>query len=227
MLKVLIVEDDADIAALHAHFIRQDARFSAISLAADLAKARELVEIAAFDLVIVDNYLPDGLGVEFIRELLVREKKPECILVTAANDAETVQKALRYGAFDYLIKPLDYRRLEESLNKFCSLKKQWVTEKAFDQKALDTLFSGGVSPKKRESTDDFTLRQIIDQFTHAHVELTVTAIAEAFGMSKSTARRYLDRAVEQGELVAFLEHGKVGRPTRVYRRPALHEMSSL
>lgn len=60
MLKVLIVEDDADIAALHAHFIRQDARFSAISLAADLAKARELVEIAAFDLVIVDNYLPMG-----------------------------------------------------------------------------------------------------------------------------------------------------------------------
>lgn len=221
MLKVLIIEDDQDIAALHEHFVRKDGRFSAVSVVHDLASARELLSVANFDLLIVDNYLPDGMGVDLLSDLQPSLGRPECVLITAANDSDTVQKALRYGAFDYLIKPLDYKRLAESLDKFCAIQQQLVNEKAFDQRTLDVLFSGGPPLKKRDNIDPYTLNQIVSQFPHAHIELTASAIAEAFSISKSTARRYLDRAVEEGDLIAFLEHGKVGRPTRVYRRPGL------
>ncbi|WP_407334102.1 response regulator [Enterovibrio sp. 27052020O] len=225
MYRVLIVEDDNDIAMLHAHFIEQDPRFKVLSVASTLAQARAMTRAASLDLIIVDNYLPDGLGVDFVHTLSGESSHVECVLVTAANDAETVQKALRFGAFDYLVKPLDYRRLADSLERFSALQQQFNHEKQFIQRDLDGLFSGAQKNRKQvSSTDAFTLKQIVDYFSHAHIEVTVSHIAEEFGISKSTARRYLDQAVEDGELLAFLEHGKVGRPTRVYRRPLLEEL---
>ncbi|KOO07165.1 response regulator [Vibrio hepatarius] len=219
MFKVLIIEDDRDIAALHAHFIEKDTRFQVLGIAANLANARELLAITHVDLLVVDNYLPDGLGVEFLLELLSSPKKPQCILVTAANDVTTVQNALRYGALDYLVKPLDYSRLAESLDKYCLMQQTLTQGCKLAQGAVDTLFHNQRAQQKSTTTDAYTLKQIVDQFHHANVEMTVSSIAKSFGISKSTARRYLDKAVEDGELIAFLEHGKVGRPTRIYRRP--------
>lgn len=225
MLNVLVVEDDDEIATLHAHFMSKDPRFKVLSIAATLAQARDIVNAVPIDLIIVDNYLPDGLGVDFVLELLHKPKRPECILVTAANDASTVQKALRFGAFDYLVKPLDYRRLAASLERFWTMEQQLHGDKSLAQKEVDQLFSlGRPSMKSPSSTDLYTLKQIVAQFTNTNVEQTVSSIAQSFGMSKSTARRYLDKAVEEGELIAFLEHGKVGRPTRIYRRPSIHEV---
>ncbi|MDX1304416.1 response regulator [Photobacterium sp.] len=224
MLKVLIVEDDKDIAALNSYFVNKDSRFKVLGVAGNLAEAREFVEAVVPDLVIVDNYLPDGLGVELVLELLNRPNYPECILITAANDSETVQKAHRYGAFDYLVKPLDYSRLSESLGRLWDLKHHVKSSKHFRQNELDRLFNASKSPiKSNASTDAYTLKQIIEHFGHAHIEHTSNSIAAEFGISKSTARRYLDKAVEDGDLIAFLAHGKVGRPTRVYRRPFLEE----
>lgn len=217
MFNVLIVEDDKDIAALHVHFIQKDERFQVLGVAANLEKAREISAIAHVDLLIVDNYLPDGLGVELVRELL--PKRSECILVTAANDVETVQKALRYGALDYLVKPLDYSRLKQSLDKFCVVKQTFNEGRHLAQGAVDALFRSNQTTKKTNCTDEYTLNQVVAQFHHANVDKTVSEVAQSFGISKSTARRYLDKAVENGDLIAFLEHGKVGRPTRIYRRP--------
>ncbi|WGW01013.1 response regulator [Vibrio sp. YMD68] len=220
MYKVLILEDDADIAALHSHFISRDKRFRVLGCIPTLKQAREALAITAVDLLIVDNYLPDGVGVDVFSSLQQLDKCPEAILVTAANDADTVQKALRHGAFDYLIKPLDYTRLMKSLDKFCEVQKTLAQSNQFAQGDLDQLFHHDSSGLKRLATDEHTLRQIVDQFCHSHIEMNVSTIAEIFGISKSTARRYLDKAVEQGDLDAFLAHGKVGRPTRIYRRPS-------
>lgn len=219
MFNVLIVEDDKDIAALHAHFIQKDERFQVVGIAASIEKAREMSSVAHVDLLIVDNYLPDGLGVELVRELLLLPKRSECILVTAANDVETVQKALRYGALDYLVKPLDYSRLKQSLDKFCLVKQTFNEGTCLAQGVVDALFRSSQTSKKSTCTDEYTLNQVIAQFHHANVDKTVSEVAQSFGISKSTARRYLDKAVENGDLIAFLEHGKVGRPTRIYRRP--------
>ncbi|EVU15356.1 transcriptional regulatory protein CitB, partial [Vibrio parahaemolyticus V-223/04] len=166
-------------------------------------------------MVIVDNYLPDGQGVELVYQWLESDQKPECILVTAANDASTVQKAHRFGAFDYLVKPVDYSRLTESLLRFAKVKNHMRSQESFRQSQLDDLFHlGKGTPTDLAGLDPFMFRQVVDLFTHVHVEHTALSVSESLTISKSTARRYLDKAVEQGELVAFLEHGKVGRPTR-------------
>lgn len=220
MYNVLVIEDDPNIAALHRQFIIRDKRFQVLGTAGHLAQARELLTQTAFDLVIVDNYLPDGLGINFLPELNELTYRPESMLVTAANDVETVQKALRYGAFDYLVKPLDYQRLAHSLDKYCLIQHTLTHGQSLAQGELDALFQHGDTTRKNSCTDAYTLKQIVDQFNHANVELSVSAIAERFAISKSTARRYLDQAVNNNTLEAFLAHGKVGRPTRIYRRPS-------
>lgn len=219
MHNVLIIEDDNDIAVLHRQFIARDKRFQRQDICASLSQAKPLLEQINYDVVIVDNYLPDGLGIDFLPFLHSLHHRPEIILVTAANDVETVQKALRCGAFDYLVKPLDYQRLANSLDKFCMMQHTLRHGQSLQQTELDVLFQRGQAGRKNSGTDAYTLRQIIDQFSHANIELSVSDIAARFSISKSTARRYLDTAVEQGDLEAFLAHGRVGRPTRIYRSP--------
>lgn len=218
MFTVMIVEDDKDIAALHAHFVAREPELKVIGVASSLEMSRAMMEAAQPDLVIVDNYLPDGLGVELVYDWLAQTHRPECILITAANDAQTVNTAHRFGAFDYLVKPVDYQRLGESLRRFIHLRHHVSQADKLQQTVLDQLFSQRPRDAER-STDEFTLQQVVSLFGHAHIEHTASSVAESLSLSKTTARRYLDKAVERGILTAFLEHGKVGRPTRLYRRP--------
>ncbi|MBR9786338.1 MAG: response regulator [Vibrionaceae bacterium] len=229
MIKVVIVEDDPSIAELHHYFIEQVEQYQVVGIGGSVQIARQLVDRIRPDLVIVDNFLPDGLGVDLVYQWLSNEHRPECILVTAANDSDTVQKAHRFGAFDYLVKPMDYSRLTESLQRFAKVKNHMSSQDIFRQSQLDDLFHSGKSNKveltqvELAGLDPFMYRQVIDLFTHIHIEHTAASISEQLPISKSTARRYLDKAVEQGDLVAFLEHGKVGRPTRVYRNKHVSE----
>lgn len=223
MLSVIIVEDDPQIGGLHAQFVQQDGRFKVLAIVSTLADAQQMVAWAKPDLLIVDNYLPDGLGIELVRRLIDVQPRPECILVTAACDLETAQQAYRFGAFDYLVKPVDYRRLSESLQRFHRLHRLDASPKAVRQQDLDALFHPQRG-KPNSTIDDFTLEQMLEHFPHPHVEHTADSMALQLGISKSTARRYLDSAVEAGDILAYLEHGKVGRPTRVYRRPHLNEI---
>ncbi len=224
MINVVIVEDDPNIAELHHHFVEQVEQFQVVGIAASIDIAKQLVEKIQPDLVIVDNYLPDGQGVDLVYRWLNSEQRPECILVTAANDADTVQKAHRFGAFDYLVKPVDYSRLTESLQRFAKVKNHMINHETFRQSQLDDLFHSGKSSHcDLAGLDPFMYRQVVALFAHVHIEHTAASVSEHLPISKSTARRYLDKAVEQGELMAFLEHGKVGRPTRVYRNKHVSE----
>lgn len=220
MLSVIIVEDDPQIGRLHAQFVQQDGRFNVLTIASTFAEAERMIEWAKPDLIMVDNYLPDGLGIDLVRILIDSQPRPECILVTAACELETAQQAYRFGAFDYLVKPVDYRRLSESLQRFYRLRHPESAPKTVRQQDLDELFHPQRG-KAHSAIDDFTLEHMLEHFSHANVEHTADSMALQLGLSKSTARRYLDSAVEAGEIIAYLEHGKVGRPTRVYRRPLL------
>ncbi len=143
MIKVVIVEDDPNIAELHHHFIEQVEQYQVVGIAGSIHIAQQLVTHTKPDLVIVDNYLPDGQGVELVYQWLESDQKPECILVTAANDASTVQKAHRFGAFDFLVKPVDYSRLTESLLRFAKVKNHMRSQESFRQSQLDDLFHLG------------------------------------------------------------------------------------
>lgn len=100
--KILIVEDDLSLAEGIALALKNDDL--ALTKARDLCVARQEIERTAFDLIILDLNLPDGNGLDFLREL--RGVSPVPVVILTANDLETdVVTGLELGADDYITKP--------------------------------------------------------------------------------------------------------------------------
>ena len=85
--------------------------------AADGDEAVEKVHAKAFDAVLTDVRMGKVNGIEAMKQILSYNPSLPVILMTAYSSVETAVDALRIGAYDYLIKPLDFDALKETLNK--------------------------------------------------------------------------------------------------------------
>jgi two-component system response regulator PilR (NtrC family) len=105
---ILIIDDEPDLRTLYElTLLRQGYRVEA---AADLRQAREHLRAHRFDAVITDMRLPDGLGLELLRDLTAQQRPERCVVITAHGSAENAVEALKAGAFDYLTKPVDLKQ---------------------------------------------------------------------------------------------------------------------
>ena len=103
--QALIVDDEADIRELvEITLSRMDIRTHA---AADLAEARALLNQQSFDLCITDMRLPDGNGVELIRDIQEFHPDTPVAVITAYGNAQAAVESLKAGAFDFVSKPVD------------------------------------------------------------------------------------------------------------------------
>ncbi len=109
---LLIVEDDANSAEMLAELGKADGYDCAI--ATDLADARQQMLIHEPDIVLLDLHLPDGYGLELFADKSLR-RNAEIILMTGNASIESSVKALRLGAADYLIKPINAAMLSRVL----------------------------------------------------------------------------------------------------------------
>lgn len=220
-LNILIVEDETPLAEMHAEFIRQNGGCRQIWLAGTLAQARTMVERFKPDLILLDNFLPDGQGIELLRELTLSGYAGGIVFITAASDMDTVAEALRYGVFDYLIKPLAYDRLAHTLLRF-SQRHQALKDKALlNQRRIDQMFNtyarGEPMATLPAGIDELTLVKIRGLFEQPSASHTAESVAQQMGLSRTTARRYLEFCTAAQQLRAEIIYGKVGRPQRIYR----------
>lgn len=106
--KILVIDDEPDLRTLYElTLLREGYRVEA---AGDLAQARQQLESSQFDAVITDMRLPDGLGLELLREMVTSQRSERCVVITAHGSAENAVEALKAGAFDYLTKPVDLKQ---------------------------------------------------------------------------------------------------------------------
>ena len=220
MIEVLIVDDDFMVAKIHKGFVERTPGFEVVGVAHNGAEA--LAEAARLqpDLVLLDVYLPDTTGLDLLQAL--REQAPELdvLVISAAREAETVRRALRGGIVHYLMKPFSYDDLRERLEHY---QRTYVsltsTTQETDQAEVDRVFgmSRAEAPLPKGLSAE-TLRLVAEKLREADVDLSAAEMAVVLGLSRVSARRYLEHLADTGKADVKLRYGEVGRPERRYAR---------
>ncbi|MCD2515122.1 sigma-54 dependent transcriptional regulator [Massilia sp. G4R7] len=102
--RILVVDDEADLRELLEITLLKMGLD--VDSAATLRQARALVEEHDYALILTDMRLPDGLGLELVREVSSSNKATPIAVITAYGSAENAVVALKAGAFDYISKPV-------------------------------------------------------------------------------------------------------------------------
>ena len=117
MYTTVIIEDDPMITRLNRRYIEQDSRFAVVQTFSAAHPALFWLRRNPIDLIILDVYMPQMSGTELLLQLRAEGVDADVIMVTSANDAKTVNDAVRLGAVDYLVKPFDSAQITACLRK--------------------------------------------------------------------------------------------------------------
>ena len=113
---ILVVDDDVGLlTSIHAVLV--GAGFPDPVLLAEGSQTLETVDRGSFRLVLLDLMMPDADGMELLREIKSRHPHIECVVFTAVDDVETAIQAMRFGAYDYLVKGQNNERLVITINR--------------------------------------------------------------------------------------------------------------
>jgi DNA-binding NtrC family response regulator len=82
-----------------------------VALAADLQSARQALNESDFDLALLDLRLPDGSGIDLLKEMQSAHKDVPVIVITAFSSVDSAVAAMKEGAYDYVSKPFDMEEL--------------------------------------------------------------------------------------------------------------------
>ena len=113
--RVLIIDDDLDYAA-SLKLILENANYNPL-LAHSEEEALESIEKNTVDLSLIDIRLGQDNGIDLLLKLKKRQPDILCVMITGFGTIETAIQALRYGAYDYLRKPVNPEELIVSLNR--------------------------------------------------------------------------------------------------------------
>jgi response regulator of citrate/malate metabolism len=216
--RVLVVEDDRVVAGLHCRFVARVTGFETVGVAATAAAAEQMIGTLRPDLLLLDLGLPDRNGVELLRGLRSAGETVEAIAVTAASSGAVVRAAMHLGIVDYLVKPFDQERLRQSLAVFLR-RMSMLSAAPLQQPEVDRLRSDGPLARRWLPRDLSAprLREIQESFDAAGRPVTASELAAQLGISRVTARRYLEYLVTIGRARSTAEAAPgPGRPNKSY-----------
>ncbi|MEI7913607.1 MAG: response regulator [Mycobacteriaceae bacterium] len=210
-LKVMVVEDDFRVANMHAGIVDALPGFAVAGTATTLEGARK---IGPVDLALVDVYLPDGSGVDLVRELGC-----DCFVLSAATEAETIRAAFAAGALSYLVKPFAPTELAARLSGYARYR-SILAGTNLTQADVDAAIEAirpRVGPQQappiaQSPTKDLVLQALMN----ADGPMSAAEVATAIGVSRATAQRYLAGLATSNEVKVGLRYGTTGRPEQEF-----------
>ena len=221
MIRTLIVEDDFRVADLHCAYVERVPGFSVAGRAHTGQAALEAVDLIRPDLVLLDVYLPDMSGLEVLQRLREDDHPAvDVIAITAAREVDSLRAAMRGGVIHYLIKPFLFQAFEEKLLSYAAAHERMTRLGKAEQGDVDRIFSALRSASNEplpKGLSDTTLDLINQVLGKSQSGLTATAVAEAAGVSRVTARRYLDHMCQLGRAELTMRYGGPGRPEHRYQ----------
>ena len=214
-MRVLIIEDDPMVAMIHTEYFKKKELTDDLSHVTSIEAAREYLENNDVDLIVLDNYLIDGQGIEYLPEL----KGYPIIMITAANDVQTVEAALSNGVVDYLVKPFTYERFAQAIDKVQDYVKLLSKEKINQDLIDDYLNSGRVEEEEDnlpKGLSRIALKKVLEAIKQHNSGFTTQQIADKLDISRITIRKYLNHLVNINILSEDAEYYTSGRPVSVF-----------
>lgn len=114
MPTLLVVEDSPAMAHMYREFLVKEPYD--VTVAATWSEAKSVLEEATPDLMLLDVQLPDGDGLELLRDLQSRKAATQTVVMTAHGSINVAVDAMRDGAYDFLVKPFNQERLLRTLH---------------------------------------------------------------------------------------------------------------
>ena len=214
-MRILIIEDDPMVAMIHKEYFKRKELSNDLNHVSTLEKAKKFLSDSKVDLIVLDNYLADGQGIEFLPEL----KGYPIIMITAANDVQTVEAALTNGVVDYLVKPFTYERFSQAIDKVQDYMKLLSKEK-INQDLIDDYLNSGRVEEEEDSLPKglsrITLKKVLENIKEQETGFTTQQVADALDISRITIRKYLNHLVNINVLSEDAEYYTSGRPVSVF-----------
>ncbi len=220
MYQVLIVEDDPMVAMINEQYLKHNKEFHVAGVCRDGKSALEFLEKQSVDLIILDVFMPHMNGFETLHQIRKQKTHIDVIMVTAANDKESLEEALRLGIIDYLVKPFTFERFQMALEKYIAQVGALNQLETLNQKNIDFIIEH--TRKKNEDLhpkgiQDKTLQIIMEQMRKMKEQwLTGDEIAEMTGLTGVTVRRYMNYLAEAGMVASEMNYETGGRPCMLY-----------
>ena len=221
MYKVLIVEDDPMVAMINEQYISRNKQFMVVGKCKDGKSALEFVNNNEVDLIVLDVFMPYADGFETLRQIRKNKISVDVIMVTAANDRESLEEALHLGIIDYLVKPFTFDRFRMALDKFIAQTDALKDLDKLNQKNIDFIIDN--TRKKSEELypkgiQEKTLYTIVDHLKeNTGVWMTGDDIAAKVGLTGVTVRRYMNYLAENGTVIGEMNYETGGRPCMLYK----------
>lgn len=225
-IKVLVVDDDFAVAAVHRGYVESIPGFSVVGVVHRGQEVLPAVDCLGADLVLLDIHLPDMSGTEVLRQLRGSGRGVDVIAVTAAREVDTVREAMAGGVVHYLVKPFSLATFTERLQGYAGhrneihrrgahpevLLDQTEVDRLLQvrQRTLGTTLPKGLSTRTLEAVCS-TLR------SNAAGDLSAAELAARCGIARVSARRYLEHLEKVGLATVRPRYGRSGRPENGYR----------
>jgi response regulator of citrate/malate metabolism len=223
VIRVVVVDDDFMVARVHSRFVERTPGFTVVGVAHTGTEALAQVERLRPDLMLLDIYLPDLSGLAVLQRL--RESGPpevDVLVVSAARDVESIKQALRGGVAHYLVKPFDQAALAERLERYAEQRRRLSALTEARQEDVDRVFgSPGLTTGRTTMPKGLTAEtaQLVrEALTTAGPDgLSASECASRTGLSRVSARRYLEHLAALGHAEVRSRYGASGRPERRFR----------
>ncbi|WP_422124317.1 response regulator [Planococcus sp. X10-3] len=218
-MDVLIAEDDFRVANIHEQFLNKIGKINIVGKTSSCKETLQFIRKQQPKLVLLDNYMPDGLGIDLIDDIRDISENVDIILVSAENEIHYFEKALRKGVKGIIIKPATLEHFIGTIENYMENRKLLENRDCIDQTVIDKIFGVKIVSNNFESIkgiDPLSLRKVEKILNDGKGGFTAEEMGAAMKASRTTARRYLEYLVSVEKCYAELDYGIVGRPERHY-----------
>lgn len=237
-IRTLIIDDDVAVAGIHHGFLLARGGFDVVAMAHTGQQGIDLAVELGPELVLLDIHLPDMSGLDVLQRLRARRRPVDVLVITASRELDTVRGAMAGGVLHYLVKPFSSQALNERLDEYVMLRDDLASGGAgpLDQASIDRL----VAPARRSAVAETpagqsaqpepsqaaprlpkglsrpTLDAVVEALKASPEDVSAAGLALQLGLSRVSARRYLEYLVVHGHARLTPRYGAAGRPENRY-----------